>query len=168
MRKRASERGNTIMIATVLILGLTLMGLGVARIARTYTRDAADLKGAGYPAIQALYMAEMGINDLLFSLNEPAAVVTPPNYTPAAPLEGPLPAPYRPALDYGTYTITPTLSYRVIRVAELIPNSLYRYESVGTVTPEPARSAWPAIQRTLRVDVRLVAGYWVLENYTHE
>lgn len=168
MKAKSSERGNILLIVTVLITGLTLMGLGVARVARSYTQTAAEIRGAGYPALQALYMAEMGLNDLLYRLNEPTAVVIPPNYTEGAPLTGPTPAPYRPVLDYGAFTIQPTLSYRVTRLAEVVPNARYRYRSEGTVEPDGTRSTWPPIKRTIRFDVVLDGGYWVVKDYTDE
>lgn len=79
MRARHAERGNTILIATVLILGMTVLSLGITKFVTRHARDSADMKFAGYPAAQALYAAEMGVNALLYVNNtaSPSFLATP-------------------------------------------------------------------------------------------
>lgn len=164
MRDRSTERGNTILIATVLILGLTVMGLGVAKFVRGYAQDAADRKGAGYPALQALYMAELGINNLMYSLNnKPFPVAADP--PPAGPLNS---GPLDPAITYSpTFGITTALSYVVTSTGPAVGGA-YPYRSEGTVTPVVGPSKWGSVRRAVTFSVRHNGSNWVLEGYAHE
>lgn len=166
MQHRASERGNTILISTVLILGLTVMGLGLAKFVRSYANDSADRKGAGYPALQALAAAEMGINAVMYLSNEPAVAAAPAGSPggpalPAMPVTVPVTTAYTP-----TFTISPTVQYTVTYLGLVGPD--HQYRSTATVTPGAGHSGWAPITRRLRFDVRLVAGNWVVQSYAYE
>lgn len=167
MRNRSSERGNTILIATVLILGLTVMGLGLAKFVRSYAEASADRKGAGYPALQALAAAEMGINDVMYRSNEPAVAGVPAG-APTGPAMPAMPVSLAVTIAYSpTYTITPTVRYTVTYLGS-VAGPIYQYRSEGTVTPGAGQSGWGVITRRIRFDVRSAGGNWVVENYAHE
>ena len=164
MQHRASERGNTILISTILILGLTVMGLGVSKFVRSYALNAADRKGAGYPALQALYMAEIGVNNFMYQLNKP------PYPVPAtAPTAGPMTSgPLDPAITYSpTFGITTNLSYVVESTGPAV-GGVYPYRSVGTVTPVGGATSWGAVQRTVRFGVRHNGNHWILQDYAND
>ena len=168
MQHRAFERGNTILISTILILGLTVMGLGVSKFVRSYASNAADRKGAGYPALQAFYMAEIGVNNFMYRLNQP--VQPPPYPVPVTvPTAGPMPSgPLDPAITYSpTFGITTSLSY-VVESTGAPVGGVYPYRSVGTVTPVGGTTTWGAVQRTVTFGVWHNGNNWVLRDYAHD
>ena len=164
MRHQVAERGNTILISTILILGLTLLGMGVAKFVRSYATASADRKGAGYPALQALAAAEMGINEVMYLSNEPGVAGAPAG-APAGPALPAMPVTLAVAHNYGVFTVTPTVRYTVAYVSNV--GGAFQYTSTGTVTPVAAQSSWGVVTRQISFDVRNVGGNWVVQNYAH-
>ncbi|MNR88790.1 hypothetical protein D3C72_197410 [compost metagenome] len=149
----------------VLIMGLTLMGLGVAKFVRSYAQTSADRKGAGYPALQALAAAEMGVNEVMYLSNEPGIAGVPAG-APTGPALPAMPVSLTVTHNYAAFSVTPTVRYTVAYVSNL--GGAYQYTSTGTVTPVAAQSGWSVVTRQISFDVRNVGGNWVVEKYTHE
>jgi len=164
MQHRASERGNTILISTILILGLTVMGLGVSKFVRSYAQTSTDRKGAGYPALQAFYMAEIGVNNLMYTLNKPPYPV-PVTVPTAGPMNS---GPLDPAITYSpTFDITTKLTYVVTSTGPAV-GGVYPYRSVGTVTPVSGPSGMKPVQRSVTFGIKHNGNYWVLQDYAHD
>lgn len=155
MGSRANERGNTLLIATVLVLAMTVASLGAAKFLRQQTASGAELRFAGYPATQALYAAEKGVNALLYENNRQA--------TPSDTPEIPSPASWTREIDYSTVTITQRVGYRIERLGT-VSEGIHRFEITGEAEAIGGTSGWPAITRTLQVDVASGSN-WVLQRY---
>lgn len=148
MRERVSERGNTILIATVLILGMTVLSLGTMQFVQRHARDSADLKFAGYPAAQAIYAAEMGINALLYENNtaSPSFLATPS-----------VPARFEAqrTIDYpGGVKVTQAYGYGIVYRGVVGGNpNLHRFEVTGEAKPVGGTTNWPLVVRKITVDI---------------
>lgn len=147
------------MIATVLVLGMTLLSLGASTFLRRHASDAADLKYTGYMATQALYAAEMGINDMLYNNNikatRNAPLDIPPNYL-LAPV----------TIAYPGYTATQSIAYRIV-THPTTPNpapNVYRYVVTADVSALLYQPAWPMVSRQITFDVAS-GSHWVLKRY---
>jgi hypothetical protein len=153
MRDRSSERGNTVLIATVLILGMTVLSLGVMRYVQRHARDSADMKFEGYPGTQALYAAEMGVNALLFENNTAS-----PSFsaTPSVPTAFQA----QRTISYPSGNVTQEYGYDFTDRGMVAGN--YRFDVKGSANR--LGSTDPSITRTVRVD--LASGsVWSLVRY---
>jgi len=151
MERRASERGNTLLVATILVLGMTVLSLGAARFLREQTSLALDLRAAGYPSTQALYAAEMGVNALLYQNNVRANHADSP--------EVPEPAQWTRTLAYPGGAITQQVGYRITALGP-VSTGVFRFEATGEVKP----AGGAMVSRTIRFDVA-TGSVWVLGRY---
>ena len=153
MERHATERGNTLLVATVLVLGMTVMSLGAAKFLRQQTSEAADLRFAGYPTVQALYAAEKGINALLYQNNVNAS----------ESLEVPTPAVWIREIAYPGITIKQRVGYRFAELGPIAPG-IFRFEVTGEAAPIGGSTGWSTITRTIRVDVASGSA-WTIRRY---
>lgn len=141
----------------VLIMGLTLTAMGVSRVVRNHAQHSFYAKDAGFPALQALYAAEMGINLTLWQNNSPTVQATPLTATvnPTYALK----MTYPPNL-----TVEREVNVNVTYQGQPVAGT-FRFLSVGTVKPKAgATNFQPAVHR-LMFTIRQVGGYWVLASY---
>lgn len=155
MRARRAERGNTILIATVLILGMTVLSLGVTKFVTRHARDSADMKFAGYPAAQALYAAEMGVNALLYVNNTTIPLLATPSVPVATTLQ-------RPISYSGGASIMQAYGYRIAYLG--LASGNHRFEVTGEARPVGGTTGWPAVTRVVRVDIAS-GSVWSLSRY---
>ena len=144
----------------VMIMGLTLMGLGVSRVVRNQAQHASYAKEAGFPALQALYGAEMGINLTLWQNNSPTVRATP--LTTAANPTYSLKMTYPPAL-----TVEREVNVNVTYVGQPVAGD-YQFRSIGTVRPKAGATNFQPVSHRLLFTIRQSGGYWVLVSYADD
>src|SRR5438105_3448926 len=69
------ERGNVILLTLVIIMSLTALGLGLHTLLRSRVSQEIILRSIGDVPPQVLYVAEVGVNQLIFSLNSEAIAI---------------------------------------------------------------------------------------------
>lgn len=153
MERRTSERGNTLLVATALVLGMTMLSLGAAKFLREQTSLAMELRLAGYPSAQALYAAEMGINALLYENNTRAEFSEAPTV--------PEPKQWTRSIAYPGGAIAQQVAYRITPLGP-VSAGVYGFEATGEATP--LQGGWATIARTIRFDVA-TGSVWVLRRY---
>ncbi len=141
----------------VLILGMTLLSLGASQFLRRHASDAAGMKYAGYPGTQALYAAEMGVNDLMYRNNSKATRNAPLEIPPASAL------PNR-VIPYPEGAVTQNVVYRVVSVPPDPAPNVYRFEVTGEARPVGGSTNWPKATRKILVDVA-TGSHWVIQRY---
>jgi hypothetical protein len=154
MERHATERGNTLLIATALVTGMTVLSLGAAKFLRQQASAGAELRFAGYPTAQALYAAEKGINALMYQNN-----IKPVRDA----IEIPPPATWERTIAYPVVTVTQRVGYRIVALDPVTPG-IFRYEVTGEAVPVGGNTGWTPITRTLRFDVASGSA-WVLQRY---
>lgn len=169
MQHRAAERGNTLLIAMVLIMGLTLTGLGVSRLVRNHTKHSSYALETGFPALQALYAAEMGVNLTLHRNNSPTVQV-PPLQTAANSLNDvKMTYPYLPSEGKPiTLTLERSVNARVTYVDQPTPGVVYRFRSIGSVEPKAGGPTFQSVSHKILFTIRHNGTNWALDSYADE
>lgn len=159
MRPGSAERGNTLLIVTVLILGMTMLSLGVMRFVQRHARDSANMKFAGYPATQALYAAEMGINALLYDSNSAALL-------PAAPVVNSPFQTTRTVTYPGAAPVTLAYGYQI--APQGVFGGRHRFEVTGEAWPVGGTTGWDRTRRRIVVELASSGTMWTLERYERQ
>ncbi|MDB5097589.1 MAG: hypothetical protein JWM80_2010 [Cyanobacteria bacterium RYN_339] len=74
--------GSMVVSSFMFVIGIMVIFAGVATVLQNQMRQSVDVKAVSLAKIQAYYLAEMGINDIMNTVNQaPAAPVWPGNGT---------------------------------------------------------------------------------------
>lgn len=171
MQHRTAERGNTILIAMVLVLGMSVMSLGLAKYAQRYVQNGADLKYSGYLGTQALYAAEMGVNYLMFFNNTTNAGAKRVAFeTPLEPFTtdlGNFPMTNSTVYTTPAKTVTQTVTFQIAPDPADPGNSLKRRVTGRVSLPAAdAPPGWPnPVTRSIDIRVTDSGSHWTIDRY---
>lgn len=76
-RRRTAQRGSMIVTTFVIVLGLTIVLAGVNTLLKEQMRQSLDIKAVALGRLQALYLAEMGVNQFMYDANTNSLVTLP-------------------------------------------------------------------------------------------
>ena len=86
-RSKAAQRGNLIVTAFVIVMGMMLVFGGINTFLQQQIATSTTMEGIGYAKLQTLYLAEMGLNQVMYTANQ-AANVGQPNPFPVGTATG--------------------------------------------------------------------------------
>lgn len=153
------ERGNIVLISALLVLSMGAMGIFVSRLISSQLNIDANLRLSNYGGLLAQYVADSGINSLLYywntrqvpAPNQPASYPSFPSVTATYSIPG-----------GSTFTVTSTATYS-ITISGMAPGP-YTVVSNATVNTPSAGSGWQSISR--RVTVTIASGsQYVVTSY---
>ncbi|GEM_PF-3203659 len=161
MRYQAAEQGNAILIATVLVLGMTVTSLALVKFMQRYADDSAGRKNSGFAATQAQFMAEAGINSLMIELNvrgkDPGTLLT-------------CDATHSTTVDYEAYSVPLSMEFHGVQTGAT-PSAVppeYEYTFTGQARADSSfPSKWSQVKRVAKVRIagNAVGNPWRITRY---
>lgn len=134
-----ARHGNVLVLATALVLGLTIVTLGVAQLVLSRMRNLSYLTSTGFAPYQARLAAEAGVNAILRTANSTPYMAN----TSFLPLAGNL---FAASYATASYSVAATLLS-----PPGAPNGV-RIASTGTVTISTALG-YPSVTKALYADL---------------
>ena len=80
-RRLTARRGSLVVTAFIFVIAMTMMAFGIHQMLKTQMEQSAALKGVSLAKLQALYLAEMGVNYWMYTANQNLNASFPPAAT---------------------------------------------------------------------------------------